>query len=238
MTQLSPPRPDPLLLLPGMMCDARLFAPQIARFSVGRTVQVAPINSADRIEKIARHVLEQAPPRFALLGLSMGGIVAMEICRQAPGRVTRAAFLDTNPKAEREVVKAGRWPQIQAARDGRLASVMRDEMKPNYLTDGPRRAEVLDLCMDMALAQGREVFERQSLALMHRPDQQDTLRQLKVPTLALCGRDDMLCPIHRHELIAALVPGCGLEIIDGAGHLPTLEQPEKTNAALARWLER
>ncbi|TDT74780.1 pimeloyl-ACP methyl ester carboxylesterase [Litoreibacter halocynthiae] len=227
----------PLVFLPGMMCDARLFAPQIAAFSVDRAVQVAPIGGADNVADLAAEVLAHAPPRFALAGLSMGGIVAMEAFRQAPDRIDRIAFLDTNPKAEADAVAKGREPQIARAKAGELRTIMRDEMKPRYLADGPNRAAILDLCMDMADALGPEVFVRQSHALQTRPDQQDTLRQIEVPTLALCGREDTLCPIHRHELICSLVSSATLEIIDGAGHLPTLEQPDATNAALNRWLE-
>lgn len=227
----------PLVLLPGMMCDARLFAPQIAAFSGQRAVHVAPIGGAESVAKIAEQVLVGAPPRFALAGLSMGGIVAMEVMRQAPERVERIALLDTNPKAEVDAVKAMREPQIAKARAGQLLAVMRDEMKPNYLTDGPHRARILDLCMEMAEALGPDVFVRQSRALQTRPDQQDTLRHITCPALVLCGRDDALCPVHRHELMASLMPHATLHIIENAGHLPTLEQPDKTTDALRRWLE-
>lgn len=227
----------PLVLLPGMMCDARLFAPQIAAFSTQRAVQVAPISGADNVADLAARVLTHAPPRFALAGLSMGGIVAMEVFRQAPDRIDRIAFLDTNPKAEAAAIAKGRDPQITRAEAGELRAIMRDEMKPRYLADGPGRDAILNLCMDMAEALGAVVFVRQSRALQTRPDQQDTLRDIKVPTLALCGREDALCPVHRHELICSLVADATLEIIEGAGHLPTLEQPQATNAALSRWLE-
>lgn len=182
-------------------------------------------------------ILADAPQCFALAGLSMGGIVAMEILRQAPERVERIALLDTNPLAETDEVKARRIPQMMAVKVGKLSVIMRDEMKPNYLSEGPRRGEVLDLCMDMALDLGPHVFLNQSRALMDRSDQTETLRNATVPALILCGREDTLCPVARHEMMAGLIPGARLEIIDGAGHLPTLEQPEKTNAALARWLE-
>jgi pimeloyl-ACP methyl ester carboxylesterase len=122
-------------------------------------------------------------------------------------------------------------------RAGDLFAVMRDELTPSYVTDGPHRAAILDLCMDMAMRLGPDVFVRQSIALRDRPDQQDTLRAVKVPTLVLCGRDDALCPVHRHTLMQGLIPGSTLHIIDGAGHLPTLEQPAETTAALSRWLE-
>ncbi|WP_371170084.1 alpha/beta fold hydrolase [Aliiroseovarius sp. 2305UL8-7] len=227
----------PLVLLPGMMCDARLFAPQIAAFSGRRTVICAPISGRSSIEELASDILADSPPRFALAGLSMGGIVAMEILRQAPERVERIALLDTNPLAETDEVKARRFPQMMAVKEGNLSTIMRDEMKPHYLSDGPRRGEVLDLCMDMALGLGPHVFLNQSRALMDRQDQTDALRNVAVPALVLCGREDTLCPVSRHELMADLIPDANLEIVDGAGHLPTLEQPQKTNAALARWLE-
>ena len=182
-------------------------------------------------------MLAGAPERFALAGLSMGGIVAMEVLRQAPERVERIALLDTNPLAEVEAVKARRGPQIDKARQGRMAEVIRDEMMPNYLAEPAANQPLLDLCLQMAEDLGPQVFIRQSLALRDRPDQSETLRRFDGPSLVLCGRHDALCPVARHELMADLLPRATLEIIEGAGHLPTLEQPEETNAALARWLE-
>lgn len=227
----------PLVFLPGMMCDARLFGPQISELSQDRPVSTGDITRHDDVETIAANVLAGAPPVFALAGLSMGGIVAMEVIRQAPDRVARLALLDTNPCAELPEVKARRKPQIAKVMAGDLEAVMRDEMKPNYLAEGPRRAAILDLCMDMAMGLGADVFVRQSRALRDRPDQQECLRRVTAPTLVLCGREDRLCPVARHLLLRDLIPGSVLEIIDGAGHMPTLEQPDVTTAALARWLE-
>lgn len=227
----------PLIFLPGMMCDERLFAPQVRRLSKDRDVSVGTITQHANVQALAASVLARAPDRFALAGLSMGGIVAMEIMAQAPERITHLALLDTNPKAEADVIKAMREPQIEKVQAGELARVMREDMKPNYLAKGPQRDHVLDMCMDMALAVGPDAFVRQSRALQTRPDQQDTLRRVDVPTLILCGREDVLCPVHRHELMHDLVAGSTLRIIEGAGHLPTLEQPDETTAALTRWLE-
>lgn len=226
----------PLVLIPGMMCDARLFSPQIAALSGKRDLCLARITEYDSMAGLAEAILANAPPRFALGGLSMGGIVAMEILRQAPERVERIALLDTNPLAELEEVKARRQPQMEAVRADRLAEVMQGEMIPNYF-DGFGQDALTGLCLDMALELGPEVFMRQSRALMDRIDQSETLRRADMPALVLCGRSDALCPVARHELMADLIPGAHLVVIENAGHLPTIEQPDQTNAAIGRWLE-
>lgn len=220
------------------MCDARLFGPQIAELSGDTAIMVAPITQGERVEQIASSLLDLLPKRFALAGLSMGGIVAMEVLRRAPDRVTRIALMDTNPLAETPQVASAREPQIIAARTGRLMDVMRDELKPNYLAPGPYRNEVLDLVMDMAMTLGPEVFVRQSRALQRRRDQQATLSRCKVPALVLCGLHDALCPIQRHEVMAELIPDATLKVLPDAGHLPTLEQPGETTAALREWMGR
>ena len=229
---------EPIVFLPGMMCDARLFGPQTAALSGSHAVHHAPITTRETIGDLARDVLADAPPRVALAGLSMGGIVAMEVIRRAPDRVTRLALLDTNHRAETPEKASARAPQIAAAQAGRMVEIMRDEMKPNYLAPGPARADTLDLVMEMAVALGPAVFVRQSHALRTRPDQSATLRGLRVPTLVRCGRHDLLCPIVRHEELAEMIPGAELVVIDGAGHLPTLETPEAVSEALAGWLGR
>ena len=227
---------DPLVLLPGMMCDARLFLPQIVALSAETAVQVVPITMGDTVEAIARNVLAAAPERFALAGLSMGGIVAMEVLRQAPRRISRIALMDTNCQSELPNVAAAREPQIVGAKAGRLEEVMREEMKPNYLAPGPKRLDVLSTVMAMAMDLGPEVFVRQSRALQRRPDQQATLRKAKTPALIICGEHDALCPIRRHEFMAHLMPNATLEIVADAGHLPTLEQPNAVTHLLRRWL--
>lgn len=228
----------PLVLIPGMMCDARLFQPQVKSLSGSYTIQLAPITAHDTIAELAAEILENAPPKFALAGLSMGGIVAMEVIAQAPERVERIALLDTNPRAELPAVKAAREPQIQKVLSGKLREVMRDEMKPNYLYDGPNRQDILDLCMDMSESLGADVFVRQSCALQTRPDQQEMLKGINVPALVLCGEDDKPCPVERHELMYSLIPNSTLVIIEKAGHLSTLEQPEAVTNALIAWLEK
>ena len=222
----------PLLLIPGMMCDARMWGD----LPFAGIRHALPIG-ADRMADIASQILQDAPPCFALAGLSMGGIVAMEVLRQAPERVDRLALLDTNPLAEAPDVHARRLPQIAKVQAGGLSAVMRDEMKPNYLAESPHKAKILELCMDMALGLGPEAFVDQSRALASRPDQQVTLAAFKGPALILMGTEDRLCPRPRHDLMHRQMPQSRLVIIEGAAHLPPLEQPTQTTAALRRWLE-
>jgi pimeloyl-ACP methyl ester carboxylesterase len=224
----------PLVLIPGMMCDARMWGGIDA--DLGRPIRHHIPTGADTMPDLAALFLANAPPRFALAGLSMGGILAMEILRQAPGRVTRLALLDTNPRAETAAAQARRAPQIDRALAGDLEGVMRHDMKPNYLAPGPNKAAILDLCMDMALTLGPQVFADQSRALRDRPDQQATLSAFKGPALVLMGAEDKLCPLDRHQLMHDLIPQSRLHIIANAAHLPPLEQPEATLRALRDWL--
>ncbi len=224
----------PLVLIPGMMCDARMWG------GIDTTLGVPVIHhlptEADSTPALATLFLAHAPPRFALAGLSLGGILAMEILRQAPARIARLALLDTNPRAETPEAQARRAAQIARALAGDLEGVMRDDMKPNYLAPSSRKDEILNLCMDMALSLGPETFARQSRALRDRPDQQATLAAYKGPALVLMGAEDRLCPLDRHQLMHALMPQSHLRIIPGAAHLPPLERPTETAAALRDWL--
>ena len=224
----------PLVLIPGMMCDARMWG----GFSAGPLRQIihALPKGQDTVQALATAILEIAPKRFALGGLSMGGIIAMEMLAQAPERIERLALLDTNPRAEKPEAKARRGPQIAKALAGGLEAVLREEMKPNYLAPGPNKSIILDLCMDMALALGPEVFARQSAALRDRPDQTATLARYKGPALVLMGEQDRLCPRDRHQDMHALMPQSRLVIIPGAAHLPPLETPEIFVAHLMEWL--
>jgi len=223
----------PLILIPGMMCDQRMWAGFNA--PPRHLIHALP-TTCDSMQGLAAAILKGAPERFALAGLSMGGIVAMEILKQAPQRVERLALLDTNPLAENVLTKARRNLQIAKARSGQLAKVVREEMKPNYLAAGPNKKAILDLCMDMTMTLGPNVFVRQSEALRDRPDQTETLAAFKGPALVLMGEEDKLCPRERHELMHALMPQSTLAIIPHAGHLSPLENPQTTFGYLHNWL--
>ena len=227
----------PLVLLPGMMCDARLFAPQQASFNGEVEVIVPTLDGAGSMAELAALVLADLPDQFALGGVSMGGILSMEIMRQAANRVTHLALIDTNPYAEREDVRLRRGPQMEAVKAGKLKSVMRDEMKPNYFTHRHDSQALQDLCMEMALNLGVDAFVSQSLALRDRPDYEDVLRGVSCPSLILCGRHDVLCPVQRHQDMHAMIPHSRLVIIEEAGHLPTIEEPDRVTQALRDLLE-
>ena len=213
------------MLLPGMLCDHRLWQHQAD--ALGPNVHHADTTRDDNFEAMAERALEHAPPRFAIAGLSMGGILAFEIWRQAPERVTHMALLDTNPHAETAERRSLRLDQIAKAMAGGLRELAVDSMKPMYLAAAHRDDEaLLDLVLDMAMGLGPEVFERQSLALRNRADSVPTLETIDCPALVLCGDEDMLCPPKYHTLMADRIPDARLRIVENCGHVSSLEQPE------------
>jgi pimeloyl-ACP methyl ester carboxylesterase len=219
-----------------MMCDARLFGPQIAELSAEFAVTVAPLSQGERVEEMASSLLDLLPGRFALAGQGLGGVVAMELLRRAPDRLSRIALMGTGPLAETPVAAAAREQLIVKARAGRLDEVMQSELRAEALAAGPDQAEVLALVMDMAEVLGPQVYVRQARALQRRRDQQAVLRKSRLPTMVLCGAEDGLVPVKRHSFMAELIPHARLEVIEGAGHFPSLEQPAATTAALRAWM--
>ena len=225
-------------MVPGMMCDERIFSPQIEELSQNLEVTIADISNFSSVSELASDVLKKAPKSFSLLGHSMGGIVAMEIYSQEPKRIEKLILMDTNPKAELDEVKLKREPQIKEVNKGKLLEVMRDEMKPNYLAESENKRSVLNVCMDMALTLGPDVFINQSRALQSRLDQQNTIQSIKIPVLIICGSEDKLCPVERHEMMHNMISDSDLIIINNAGHMPTLEQPRETTEVIKEWLMR
>ena len=226
----------PVVMIPGMMCDERIFAHQIEELSTDTDIYIADISKYSSIQELASDVLENSPPKFFLVGHSMGGIVAMEMCSQEPDRIEKLVIMDSNPKPELEETKIKREPQIRNVISGNLAQVMKEEMKPNYLADSYKQKDILNTCMEMALTLGPEVFVRQSRALQDRDDQQSTLKDLNIPVLIMCGAEDKLCSLEKHELMHNIINDSKLEVVMDAGHMPTLEQPQKTTEVIKSWL--
>ncbi|NOD77420.1 MULTISPECIES: alpha/beta fold hydrolase [unclassified Ruegeria] len=227
---------EPLVFLPGLMCDARLFRPQIELLSRARSVTVAPVSGGERIEEIASGLLDQLPLRFALAGHSMGGVVALELVRRAPERISRLCLMATDAQADTPQMAASREDLIIGAQGGRLEEMMRKLVGSDALAPGPRRIPILNDLLAMAEGLGAEVFVRQMRALQRRPDQQAALRKIKVPTLVLCGAHDTLAPVRRHSFMADLIPEAEMLVLQNAGHLLTLEAPDHVNEALQTWL--
>lgn len=227
----------PVILIPGLLCSARLYAEQIPRLWQSAPVTVADHRRDDTIAAIADHILRDAPPRFALVGLSMGGYIAGLVARRAPERVGKLALLDTAARPETPKQTERRLEQIALAESGRLGEVA-DLLFPLFASRARHGDEDLKrLVRTMAQETGTEAFVRQQRAIMGRPDLRPHLPSIICPTLVLVGDGDELTPPPFSEEIAAGIPGARLVVVPDCGHLSTLEQPEAVNAALVKWLE-
>ena len=227
----------PLVLVPGLLCDRQLWRSQVEDLADVADIWVADHTRADTMAGVARDVLADAPfARFALAGLSMGGYIALEIMRQAPQRVTRLALLDTAAGGELPEQTQRRLDFIAFAQRGHFDRVT-ETLLP-LLIHSARQGErsLTDTVKSMARNIGKEAFIRQQRAIMSRADSLALLASIACPTLVLCGRQDALTPLARHEEIAAGIKGARLEIIEDCGHLSTLERPSEVNAAMRRWL--
>jgi pimeloyl-ACP methyl ester carboxylesterase len=228
-----------LVLLPGLLCDAALWAPQVGDLSQLRSAWIADLTRHDSIAEMAAAVLREAPvERFALAGLSMGGYVAQEVVRQAPGRVERLALLDTRARQDEPEETQRRLALMELARqEGGFAPVT-NRMLPLLVHPARVKDEPLVRTIrEMAERVGLAAYLRQQSAIIARPDFRPLLPFIRCPTLVLCGRQDALTPVVFHQEIAAAIPGAKLEVIEACGHLSTLERPAEVNAALRAWLE-
>lgn len=229
---------EPLVLVPPMLCDARVFSPQIDGLSRDCPVMFAPTIFGERTEEIAGQILDWSPPKFALCGMGMGGAVALEVLRRAPDRVTRIALISATAQADTPEQASAREPLIVAARSGRFDDVIRAELDPEWLAPGPLRMHVHGLVADMAHTNGSEAYVRQARAMQRRRDQQRTLRKINQPAVVICGQEDSCLPVRRQQFTAEMIPYGRFEVVAGAGHLPTLEEPAATNIILRDWLKQ
>lgn len=227
---------EPVVMIPGLMADARLFLPQMVRLGAERALHILLPTSGETVEQMSEAALAGLPPKFALVGHGLGGDVALDIIRRVQDRVTRVALLATDPLAEAPQIAAARESRMIAARSGRLGEAMAEEIPAAALAQSPWRDEILALVKDMALGLGEGVFLRQSRAMQRRPDQQKTMRRTKLAALIIAGAQDSLVPLRRSEFVAGLMPFGKLCVIEDAGHLAPLEQPEAVSDALESFL--
>ncbi len=229
-------RPAHLILLPGLLCDSALWRHQTEHLKDQIEVTVGDITENNSIVAMAARVLADAPPRFALAGLSMGGYVAQEIMRQAPERVERLALVNTNARADTDEQRTNRAALIKLADIGSFKGVT-PRLLPNLIH--PSRMEdpaVAGVVMEMAERVGQHAFKRQLEAMMGRKDGRGDLEAIRVPTLIIAGRQDLLCPLAMQEEMRERIPNAKLILVEDCGHLVPLERPEATTAVFRYWL--
>lgn len=237
MTVSRADRPT-LVLCPGLLNDARVFAPQIAALGSRVDCMVVDLASHESLVAMASAALAQAPARFALLGFSMGGYVAFEILRQARERVTHLALLDTSARPDTPEQTAQRQAMLRLAQTGAFKGVtprlLPRLVHPARLDDPSVREPIFA----MAASIGRDGFLRQQVAIMGRPDNRPLLSSVLVPTLVMCGREDQLTPPSLSQEIAAAVPDAELVLVEDCGHVSPLERSEIVTTAIEAWLFR
>ncbi|MEW5703418.1 MAG: alpha/beta fold hydrolase [Pseudomonadota bacterium] len=226
----------PLVLLPGLLCDAALWRHQADHLRDVADPIVADLTKDDSMEGMAASVLRDAPPKFALAGLSMGGYVAQALVRLSPDRVDRLALLDTNFTADNANQRQRRLDMMALAEKGNFKGVT-PRLLP-YLLHPDRLGEetLVQAVMGMAERVGKEAFLRQERAILGRVDSREMLKRVVCPTLILCGAEDKLTPLPVHEEMAALIPGARLVVVPECGHLSTMERPQAVSAAMRAWL--
>nr|WP_282571808.1 alpha/beta fold hydrolase [Roseomonas acroporae] len=224
-----------MLLLPGLLCDDALWASSRASLSDIADGLVADLTRDDTVAGMAGRALAMVPGRFALAALSMGGYVAFEILRRAPERVTRLALLDTAARPDTEEQARRRRGLMSLSRRGRFRGVT-PHLLPQLVHPDRVEGPVGEAVIAMAGRVGRDAFLRQQAAILGRPDSRPDLPGIAVPTLVAAGRDDALTPPALAEEMASAIPGARLTLFAHCGHLPPMEQPEATAAALRDWL--
>ena len=221
----APSRPEPLVLLSGMLGDATLWDEVAPALTEHAAVRFARIDLDDAVADMAAGVLACAPERFALAGHSLGAIVALEVVRQAPERVTRLALLNASARPANDA-QLEAWA---AMRDGEFGAVTQQFALAN---GGPQHTVEA-----MAHAVGPQGLRRQLAAQAARPDSRPSLGAIKVPTLVLTGAQDGICPPELQEELVAGIPDARHAVIEGAGHMAPLDAPAAVAAHLQNWLE-
>ncbi|MEL6640136.1 MAG: alpha/beta fold hydrolase [Pseudomonadota bacterium] len=227
---------EPVVLIPPVLCDARVFADQIGVLSIDHPVVVAPARGQDTIGEMAQSVLDVSPPNFAVCGAGLGGMVALEIIQRAPERVSRIALINTVAQADTPATASDRETQIIAAKSGRFDDVVAHELDTARLHADADTGAIAPLLRRMAMGIGPDAYIGATRALQKRKDQQGVLRKIRQPALVICGDSDPQTPVRRQEFIAEMIPYAAHEVIENAGFLPMLEQPDAVSAVLKAWV--
>ncbi|MBZ5579251.1 MAG: alpha/beta hydrolase [Acidobacteriia bacterium] len=232
---------EALVLLPGFLCDQTVWEGQIAALSGVAACTCADYGTLDSLPAMAAEVLRTAPERFAVAGHSMGGRIALEVFRQAPGRVTRIALFNTGARA-RPAGPAGeeeerkRRALLALARSGGMRAMalewIQGMIAPDRLSDGA----LVESIVTMFERKTPDLFEAQMNALLGRRDATGLLGQIRCPVLLLSGREDSWSGPPAHREMAAAMPNSRLVVVAECGHMSTMEQPAAVAAAMRTWL--
>lgn len=226
----------PVVLVPGLLASPRLYGPVMPALWRSGAVSVADTVHDDTIAGMASRLLADAPERFALAGLSMGGYVALEVMRQAPDRVDRLALLDTSARPDTPEATAGRERQIEAAEAGRFGELTARAFPQLVHEDRHGDTALQGVLAAMAEDVGLEAFVAQQRAIIARVDSRPSLAAIACPTLVLVGAEDRLTPPAVAREMADAIAKATLVEVPRCGHISTLEQPEAVIAALTAWL--
>ena len=226
-----------IILVPGLLCDLSLWAAQVPALSsiAACTITDEHMNH-DTIGSIARAIVADAPPRFALAGLSMGGYIALEIYRQFSDKVDRLALIDTSSRGDTIEQTDRRQGLMARCRHGRFKDVAESLypflVHPDRLDDAVLKRQVVE----MAHRVGPDVFIRQQRAIIHRDDRLSTLSSVVCPTIVVCGEQDQITPVECSKEMAENIKGSKLAIMADCGHMSSMEKPETVTRLLQAWL--
>lgn len=225
----------PFLLIPGLNCTPEVFSQLVLALWPLGPVTVANHLEGESITAIAANILRDAPPLFALLGFSMGGYLAFEIMRQAPERVKKLCLLDTSARPDTPEATAKRRDRIGIARNGGFSKTLDGAYDDAVHPDHIGRADLRAISKAMSLANGAETYMRHQEAIIGRPDSRPTLATIRVPTAVVVGDADKITPPEAAYEMADAIPGATLAVIQRAGHMAIIEQPEATIGAIVAW---
>ncbi len=227
-----------LILIPGLASDAVMWRAQLAALPAHCQPHVTDVHTRHTtIESMAQALLAEHPDELVLCGASMGGIVAMEAARQAPGRVRGLALLGTNARPETVDMRTLREAAITFFEQGRALEVLRVNLPLAFHASRARDVALTQTYLDFVMAAGAEQLVRQNRAIMARPDARLHLASVRCPVLVMCGDSDQLTPLECSREIVALVPHAELVVVPECGHMLTMEQPEAVNSRLLAWLQ-
>ena len=229
-------RREPLLLLPGLICDQTAWQQQIDALSDVAICTCADYGSLDSIPAMAEHVLHSAPERFSIAGHSMGGRVALEIMRAAPRRITGLALLNTGVHAVRDGEPQSRSRLLRVAYEHGMPALAAEWLPPMLGSDAARAAELMPRLRTMIQSFTAEAYAGQVSAMLNRPEVLSVLPSIAVPTLLLSGSDDTWSPVSQQQSIRRRIPHATLFEIHGAGHMAPVERPDSVTIALREWL--